>query len=126
MDLRESRWSSTLCLSCPHLHKTNASAGTGPRPGCPRLRTSCGTDSRSSWRWTDGACPPIAALVEPATQAAKNLVITEPCIRRWKNQDDIDAALGFRNLTHYIARSLLEAGGFRPDLHPDCEEPSYA
>ncbi|GGF47987.1 hypothetical protein GCM10010922_24830 [Microbacterium sorbitolivorans] len=27
-------------------------------------------------------------------------------------------ALGFRNLTHYIARSLLEAGGFRPVLHP--------
>lgn len=26
-------------------------------------------------------------------------------------------ALGFRNLTHYIARSLLEAGGFRPQLH---------
>lgn len=26
-------------------------------------------------------------------------------------------ALGFRNLTHYIARSLLEAGGFRPLLH---------
>ena len=25
-------------------------------------------------------------------------------------------ALGFRNLTHYIARSLLEAGGFRPDF----------
>lgn len=28
------------------------------------------------------------------------------------------SALGFRNLTHYIARSLLEAGGFRPRLHP--------
>lgn len=28
------------------------------------------------------------------------------------------SALGFRNLTNYIARSLLEAGGFRPDLHP--------
>ncbi|GAA1392008.1 hypothetical protein GCM10009599_12040 [Luteococcus peritonei] len=28
-------------------------------------------------------------------------------------------ALGFRNLTHYIARSLLEAGGFRSDLHPE-------
>ena len=28
------------------------------------------------------------------------------------------SALGFRNLTHYIARSLLEAGGFRPLLHP--------
>ncbi|MDK9349917.1 ISL3-like element ISPfr1 family transposase [Propionibacterium freudenreichii] len=27
-------------------------------------------------------------------------------------------ALGFRNLSHYIARSLLEAGGFRPALHP--------
>ena len=27
-------------------------------------------------------------------------------------------ALGFRNLTNYIARSLLEAGGFRPVLHP--------
>ena len=28
------------------------------------------------------------------------------------------SALGFRNLTHYIARSLLEAGGFRPQLLP--------
>jgi len=27
------------------------------------------------------------------------------------------SALGFRNLTHYVARSLLEAGGFRPLLH---------
>ena len=28
------------------------------------------------------------------------------------------SALGFRNLAHYIARSLLETGGFRPQLHP--------
>ena len=28
------------------------------------------------------------------------------------------SALGFRNLANYIARSLLEAGGFRPALHP--------
>ena len=28
------------------------------------------------------------------------------------------SALGFRNLTNYIARSLLETGGFRPQLHP--------
>ncbi|SPD85953.1 transposase [Micropruina glycogenica] len=28
------------------------------------------------------------------------------------------SALGFRNLANYIARSLLEAGGFRPRLHP--------
>ncbi|MGO1850306.1 hypothetical protein, partial [Microbacterium sp.] len=33
------------------------------------------------------------------------------------------SALGFRNLTNYIARSLLESGGFRPRLHPGCEEP---
>ena len=28
------------------------------------------------------------------------------------------STLGFRNLTNYIARSLLETGGFRPQLHP--------
>jgi transposase len=28
------------------------------------------------------------------------------------------SALGFRNLTNYIGRSLLETGGFRPQLHP--------
>ncbi|GAA3613801.1 hypothetical protein GCM10022223_32490 [Kineosporia mesophila] len=28
------------------------------------------------------------------------------------------SALGFRNLENYIARSLLETGGFRPQLHP--------
>ena len=33
------------------------------------------------------------------------------------------SALGFRNLNHYIARSLLETGGFRPHYTPDCEEP---
>jgi transposase len=27
------------------------------------------------------------------------------------------SALGFHNLTHYIARSLPETGGFRPQLH---------
>ena len=27
------------------------------------------------------------------------------------------SALGFRNLTNYVARSLLETGGFRPLLH---------
>jgi hypothetical protein len=28
------------------------------------------------------------------------------------------SALGFRNLTNYIARPPLETGGFRPRLHP--------
>jgi transposase len=27
------------------------------------------------------------------------------------------SALGFRNLSNYITRSLLESGGFRPHLH---------
>lgn len=35
------------------------------------------------------------------------------------------SAPGFRNLTNYIARSLLETGGFRPLLHPDYEEPVF-
>ena len=30
----------------------------------------------------------------------------------------LGSALGFRNLTHYITRALLETGGFRPQLHP--------
>ena len=34
------------------------------------------------------------------------------------------SALGFRNLTNYIARSLLESGGFIPSYTLDCEEPS--
>jgi transposase len=29
------------------------------------------------------------------------------------------SALGFRNLTNYITRSLLETGGFRQRLHPE-------
>lgn len=32
-------------------------------------------------------------------------------------------ARGFRNLTHYIARCLLDAGGFRPLVHSLFEEP---
>lgn len=27
-------------------------------------------------------------------------------------------AMGFRNLAHYVIRSLLDTGGFRPLLHP--------
>ncbi len=27
-------------------------------------------------------------------------------------------ALGFRNLTNYITRALLDTGGFRPRIHP--------
>ena len=41
------------------------------------------------------------------TEAINNVIETTRRIAR-----------GFRNLSHYIARSLLEAGGFRPALHP--------
>lgn len=33
------------------------------------------------------------------------------------------SARGFRDLNNYIARSLLQSGGSRPELHPGCEEP---
>ncbi|WP_334172078.1 transposase, partial [Sinomonas sp.] len=33
------------------------------------------------------------------------------------------SALGFRDLPNCIARALLETGGFRPRLHPQCDEP---
>ena len=36
------------------------------------------------------------------------------------------SALGFRNLTNYIARSLLETGGFRPRLHPQLCRAAFA
>jgi Transposase len=35
------------------------------------------------------------------------------------------SALRFRNFTNYIARSLLETGGFRPRLHPALRTSSY-
>ena len=34
------------------------------------------------------------------------------------------SALGFRNQTNYIARSLLETGGLDHDYTPDCDEPA--
>jgi transposase len=37
-----------------------------------------------------------------------------------------DSALGFRNLTNYIARSLLEVGGSNTDYTLDHEEPEIA
>ena len=33
------------------------------------------------------------------------------------------SALGFRNLTHYITRALLETAGFKPQLHPQLQKP---
>ena len=38
--------------------------------------------------------------------------------RRRVRQELCGSALGFRNLTNYTARALLESGGFRYQLHP--------
>ncbi|SNS62923.1 zinc-finger of transposase IS204/IS1001/IS1096/IS1165 [Micrococcales bacterium KH10] len=41
------------------------------------------------------------------------------CRRTWRQDtSEVPTALGFRNLTNYVARSLIEAGSFRPHLHP--------
>ena len=42
--------------------------------------------------------------------------LTEGIYSRLEHQRG--SALGFRNLTNYVAGSLLETGGFRPQLHP--------
>ncbi|RXW31717.1 hypothetical protein C1706_11255 [Propioniciclava flava] len=54
---------------------------------------------------TDGSTPPCASLQTGGT----------PSLRA--------TALGFQNLTHYIARNLLKAGGFRPTYTLVREEP---
>lgn len=35
------------------------------------------------------------------------------------------SALGIRNLTNFIARALLEPGGFKPRLHPQLRRASF-
>ncbi len=50
-----------------------------------------------------------AAADDPARWSARSDESPARCLR--------GSALGFRNLTIHIARSLLEAGGFRPRLH---------
>ena len=43
---------------------------------------------------------------------------SKAAFKAWLTQRPQAWPLGFRNLTNYIARSLLETGGFRPRLHP--------
>lgn len=61
---------------------------------------------------TRRACDVLAYVDRPHTSNAP----TETVNARLEHLRGL--ALGFRNLTNYIARALLETGGFRPHLHP--------
>jgi hypothetical protein len=56
-------------------------------------------------------------LREPQVDSAGVTTAAHASDDRWARRA-LRSALGFRNLANYIARSLLEAGGFRPQLHP--------
>jgi hypothetical protein len=90
---------------------------TAKNPPCGRraIRSMCagvsgeGFDGRQHLR---GAADVLAYFDRPGTSNGP----TEAINGRLEHLRG--SALGFRNLTNYIARSLLETGGFRPQLHP--------
>ncbi|MEK6467560.1 hypothetical protein WG925_27820, partial [Pseudonocardia carboxydivorans] len=58
-------------------------------------------------------------LRSPTRPRHTDLGRTQPPLNPGRFKHLRGSALGFRNLTNYIARSLLETGGFRPQLlHP--------
>jgi len=57
----------------------------------------------------------IAALAGDALDRCRQRVQQDTCGHRGRSCDPL---YGIRNLTNYVARSLLETGGFRPQLHP--------
>jgi transposase len=79
------------------------------RAGVPKMLTELTTLGRTLNRRADDV---LAYFDRPGTSNGP----TEAINGRLEHLRG--TALGFRNLTNYIARSLLEAGGFRPRLHP--------
>ena len=77
--------------------------------GVPRARTELVTLGRTL---TKRAVDVLAYFDRPGTSNGP----TEAINGRLEHLRG--SALGFRTLTNYIARSLLESGGFRPQLHP--------
>jgi hypothetical protein len=49
---------------------------------------------------------------------SRSAAIAAPAVGMCRARTPARPRPGFRNLTNYIARSLLEAGEFRPRLHP--------
>ena len=76
--------------------------------GVPAALTDLKTLGRTLKRW---AADVLAYFGRPGTSNGPS----EATNGGWEHLRG--SALGFRNLTNYIARSLLESGGFRPKLH---------
>jgi hypothetical protein len=62
-----------------------------------------------------GASPALSGA--PLTDLSGDAKKTAATMTRHRASGCV-CALGFRNLTNYIARSLLETGAFKPQLHP--------
>ena len=67
---------------------------------------------RLGWTLTQRAADVLAYFDRPGTSKCP----TEAINGRLEHLRG--SALGFRNLTNYIARPLLQSGGFKPRLHP--------
>ena len=80
----------------------------------------------SAWHWKSGTAEPRQSRTDPPASTSRR-----PGPLRLSGTSDGSteaingrlehlraSALGFHNLTHYIARSLLETGGFRPHPRP--------
>ncbi|GAA3509962.1 hypothetical protein GCM10022294_20320 [Dietzia aurantiaca] len=98
------------CADCGHVWRQDTSAAAEPRAKL----------SRTGLRWAlEGivvAHLTVARVAEGLRPGTSNGP-TEALNGRLEHLRG--SALGFRNLTNYIARSLLETGGFRPRLlHP--------
>jgi hypothetical protein len=79
------------------------------RGGCEAAPRDSVTHGWRISRW--GVAPDDVAHHDPSLSLHRLLARVAPGHQPGR-------ALGFRNLTNYIARSLLEAGEFRPRLHP--------
>ncbi|WP_265977848.1 transposase [Mycobacterium canetti] len=104
------------CAGCAHVWRQDSSAAAEPRAklsrhgdAVPAALTEVITLGRTLKK---RAADVLAYFDRPGTSNGP----TEAINGRLEHLRG--SALGFRNLTHYIARSLLEAGGFKPRLHP--------
>jgi hypothetical protein len=94
-------WKTSMCSTLP-----------SPRPASPRSAAALIEIRRLGRTLKQRAVDVLAFFDRPGTSNGP----TEAINGRLEHLRG--SALGFRNLTHYIARSLLETGGFRPALHP--------